>query len=470
MKKKIGTLFVSVLLLAVCSGASAVLRNDAMYFGESNKLSARTLSKEAAPDEAYLNYYGLGDFKTHLPVLYLDTKGQQIEKENKIWADLGILEPAKEGKRNVTEQPDQMETITIKMRGASSYSGFDKKQYRIKCYKKQGSGKAKEIEFLGMKAHSEWVLNGPYLDKTLIRNRLLYNLAGEIFEWAPDTRFCEIFLDGRYQGVYVATEPVTNGVSRLNLTEFGLLSGETSYIVKRDRVGTEDVPLKTYGKTEGKTTGDLYVSYPSAVNLTKAQKKWIEQDISRFEYALYSDDFEKKRSYAEYIDVDNFVDYFIFNEFTMNYDAGNLSTYLYKDLSDRMKLAVWDYNNAFDNYQWSTTEADQWWTIDNCWFDRLIQDRKLIDRVQERYQELRRDVLSDEHIDAMIKQYKNELGNAVERNFAVWGYTFSVSLYLDSSRELASYDAAMEQMISTIRARLDFMDRHIEDLYEYCIN
>ena len=30
--------------------------------------------------------------------------------------------------------------------------------------------------------------------------------------------------------------------------------------------------------------------------------------------------------------MDNWVDYFIINEFAMNYDAGNLSTYLYKEL------------------------------------------------------------------------------------------------------------------------------------------
>ncbi len=28
---------------------------------------------------------------------------------------------------------------------------------------------------------------------------------------------------------------------------------------------------------------------------------------------------------------------------------GKFSTYLYKDLRDRAKLVVWDFNNAFDN-------------------------------------------------------------------------------------------------------------------------
>ena len=47
-----------------------------------------------------------------------------------------------------------------------------------------------------MGANSEWVLNGPYLDKTLIRNKLVYDLARELNGWAPDTRFVELFVDG----------------------------------------------------------------------------------------------------------------------------------------------------------------------------------------------------------------------------------------------------------------------------------
>ena len=471
MKKRILSVFISVFFLVICFGMTVVWQNTEKKSGKDKKLPEQKLSGEAMPDEEYLDYYGLGNFKTSLPVIYIDTQGQQIEKENKIRALLGVLQQKENGKRNVTEQPDMVEAVTINMRGASSYYHFEKKQYRIKFYKNEESRKEKEIEFLGMDAHSEWVLNGPYLDKTLLRNRLLYSLAGEIFEWAPDTRFCEVFLDGRYQGVYVATEPVTSGETRLNLAEFGLLSGETAYLVKRDRVGTEKIKLETAGKSMGKTVNDLYVTYPSNANITEKQKNWIEQDISRFESALYSDFFaDEKSGYARYIDIDNFVDYFIFNEFTMNRDAGNLSTYIYKDLSGKMKLAVWDYNNALDNYQWFATGTDKWQAPDNCWFDRLVQDRMFVERIQERYFKLRGDVLSDEHISSMIRQYRSELGDAAERNFMVWGFTFDIVLYTDNTRELKSYDMAMEQLTATIDERLEFMDQHIKDLYRYCIN
>lgn len=135
-----------------------------------------------------------------------------------------------------------------------------------------------------------------------------------------------------------------------------------------------------------------------------------------------------------------------------------------------MKLAVWDYNNALDNYQWFATGTDKWQAPDNCWFDRLVQDRMFVERIQERYFKLRRDVLSDEHISSMIRQYRSELGDAAERNFMVWGFTFDIVLYTDNTRELKSYDMAMEQLTAAIDERLEFMDQHIKDLYRYCIN
>ena len=420
-------------------------------------------------DTEHLTYFGLEEFSVSLPVVYIDTDGRQIERENKVWASVGIsyADPEAEEK-NIMEGPDTLEAATIKMRGASSYL-FNKKQYRLKFYTEQGAGKAKEYSFLGMGADSEWVLNGPFLDKTLVRNRLLYELAGEIFEWAPHTRYCELFLNGRYQGVYLAVEPVTVGQSRLDLSRYSLMSGETAWLVKRDRIGTEEKPIRSYGEVNGKVQNSLYIDYPSKKKITDIQRGWIEQDISRLEYCLYGD-----RSgyplpdYVNYIDMDNFVDYFIFNEAAMNHDAGNLSTYVYKDLQGTMKMAVWDYNNAYDNYQWFETPADEWYVIDNSWFSQLVRDRAFLDRVMERYGQLRQNILSEEHIYALIDAYQEEMGEAVERNFAVWGYTFDDSFMNDEERELHSYEEAVKQLKRTIHERFVFMDTHLEDLYENC--
>lgn len=62
---------------------------------------------------------------------------------------------------------------------------------------------------------------------------------------------CGIVCRWKVIGVYLAVEPVTNGESRLRLAEFGLLSGETAYVVNRDRIDTGTEEIETWGKTKG---------------------------------------------------------------------------------------------------------------------------------------------------------------------------------------------------------------------------
>lgn len=470
MRKKLLSIIAAICFLGVTLAAGIIVRQVSAEETES-RVNGRPVQEPAEVDEEYLEYYGLDVFDTTLPVVYIDTHNRRITKENKIWATLQVLEAAEGGGQSVLEIPDYEAPVTINYRGASSYSGFDKKQYRIKFYKEEGSGNAENVAFLGMGAASEWVLNGPFLDKTLIRNRLTYGLAREIFEWAPDSRYAEVFLNGEYQGVYLAVEPVTNGESRLRLSEFGLLSGETAYVVKRDRVGTETDALNVYGKTAGKTSNDLYIEYPTSRNLTEAQKEWIVNDISEFERALYSENFDDPQTgYMNYINVDNFVDYVIFNEVFMNNDAGNLSTYVYKELTGKLHMAVWDYNNCLDNYQGFAQDFSDTFSKKMAWFSQMMKDRNFVDRLAARYKELRRGVLATSYVNEKIDLYQQELGEATGRNYAIWGYTFSGNLLVGPGRELNSYEEAMAQLREAYEKRTEYLDLHMADFYEGCVN
>ncbi len=468
--KRIRRILLCILMITVLCGISIVGNSVVKSENKSKEKKRTAITKEemkewAAPDEDILEYYDLGKFSTTLPVVYMNTKGQQILKKNVIWGNIALLDGNGE-EQSVFSVPNSIYRATIKYRGASSYSKFDKKQYRIK-FNKNKKNSAKKVSLAGMGANSEWILNGPYLDKTLLRNKLVYDLARELNGWAPDTRFVELFVDGKYQGVYLAVEPVTNGESRLRLSEFGLLSGETAYVVNRDRIDTGDEEIETWGKTEGYTYNALYIRYPSENKITEKQKEYIKNDISEFEQVLYGENFKNKRSgYQEYIDMDNWVDYFIINEFAMNYDAGNLSTYVYKELGGKLQLAVWDFNNGFDNYQWFRTETDRLYTVENSWFDRLWQDENFREHVCERYGQLRKTTLSDEHIAEKIASYQEELGDAVDRNFKVWGYSFDETLLAGTtkegtSRDIGSYEEAVKQLTDTIRERLAYLDKEL---------
>ena len=340
-------------------------------------------------DMEYLDTYNIEPFITNLPVLMVDTKG------NSIWGEVGIFDQAE---NDILKDPDLIFEATIKLRGASSYYNFDKPQYKIEFYKKSHK-KDYDYGLGGMKPNSEWVLNGPFLDKTLVRNALMYDVSRELMDWAPDYRFVEVFVDGKYQGIYLAVENITRHENRLGLSDFVLASGQTAYIMKRDRVGTEELEYDSYGIRNGYTTNALSIQYPAFTEITKRQISWIHKDFDDFEKKLYNTDFSKESfHYENYIDVDEFVDFYLINEMSLNHDAGYLSTFYYKELGGKFKLAVWDFNNAFDNYQGYTVKSYETLIANTDWFNKLCEDKNFVKRICDRYYKLRQSTFREVYL------------------------------------------------------------------------
>ncbi|MDO7204905.1 CotH kinase family protein [Paraclostridium bifermentans] len=55
-------------------------------------------------------------------------------------------------------------------------------------------GGEKEKSLLGMPRDSEWVLNAPFADKSLMRNYIALETSSKIMGYAPRVKFCEVFL------------------------------------------------------------------------------------------------------------------------------------------------------------------------------------------------------------------------------------------------------------------------------------
>ena len=196
----------------------------------------------------------------------------------------------------------------------------------------------------------------------------------------------------------------------------------------------------------------------------------IKDDFSAFEKSLYSYDFDnKKYGYDEQIDVQSFVDYFIINEFSCNYDAGWLSTYMYKDLDGKLRMCVWDFNSAFDGYPESFMPADHF-KMQNClWYFMLFKDEDFTDRIISRYRQLRKTYLSDEYLNNYIDETIAYLGDAIDRNYEVWGYTFGeeYDLFTPADRNPRDYETAVADMKEFIAVRSKYMDENIETLRQY---
>lgn len=196
----------------------------------------------------------------------------------------------------------------------------------------------------------------------------------------------------------------------------------------------------------------------------------IAKDFSDFEKSLYSYDYDTD-DYGYYYDINvqSFVDYFIINEFTTNYDAGWLSTYIYRDIGGKYEMVIWDFNSACDNYEKTTVSPQHFEMQDTVWHYMLMKDEYFVQRIIERYRELRKSYLSESYLNEYIDDTVAFLGPAIDRNFQVWGSTFEEFLPLSPrDRNPTDHAAAVQQIKDFIQERGSWMDEHIEILLQYC--
>ncbi|MBQ2897246.1 MAG: CotH kinase family protein [Clostridia bacterium] len=422
---------------------------------------------------------------THLPIVNINTNGTEIpgkpiydeefrvidytlatDGTTTIKASLDVINNEK-AYNHLTDPKTDMGEVMIRVRGHSSRR-FEKANYFIRFIDSAGENNLQE--FLGMDAHHEWALHGPFLDKTLIRNYMWYNIAGEMMEYSPNVRFCELLINGEYRGLYLATEMITAGKegARLSLSVNKKDNTFSGYALRLDWGDTDEAnklyPFTNY-TTRAKTQHELV--YPGTKNMTPELKEAIKNEFSLFEKTLYSYDYNnEKYGYKNYIDTDSFVDYFLINELTCNYDAGSLSTYIYKDTPGKYKMCVWDFNSACDLYQESAVVTESFNLNSRLYFQMLFMDDEFTDKVVNRYHELRKTVFSEEYLMNFIDDTVEYLKPAIKRNYDKWGYTFSpeYDLLHPSGRNLRTYEEYLMQLKDFIKKRLAFMDENIESL------
>lgn len=422
---------------------------------------------------------------THLPLVMIETGGQPIpgapitdengrelgftttaEGEEMLVARISVLS-SDEQNHHPSDSPDWQSEMQIRIRGNSSRY-FDKPSYLCRLTEQDGSYKSHEM--MGMAAHYEWALHGPYLDKTLLRNYMWYNITGELMGYAPNVRFCEVMVNSQYRGLYVMTETITNGEDcRLDISEPIGGTDKTGYLLRLDR-GSK-TPLKNIETFTGyaqRNQQQVDIQYPRSGALTPELAAAITRDFSDFEKSLYSYDYDTHDyGYRHDIDVQSFVDYFIINEFTANYDAGWLSTYVYRDVGGKLKMVIWDFNSACDNYQHSVIQPQHFEMHYNIWYYMLTKDEDFTDRILRRYRALRKSYLSEDDLNRYIDEVVAYLGDAVERNFAVWDYTFDLELIQPAERNPRSFEAAIAQLKGFIHERGVWLDENLEVIRQY---
>ena len=354
--------------------------------------------------------------------------------------------------------------ISIKLRGNSSL-GFNQKKYTVETCDAQGNDV--DVSLLGLPSHSKWVLLAPYNDISMMRDPLAFQLWRDMGHWGPRTVMCELTVDGDYRGIYILAESIKQGSERVNIDKMSTtdvkgraLTG--GYLLRIDTFNEDDATFtsKVPGIGDGIMSSEVIWSciYPKKKNLQPQQMDYIRNYVDTVEQVIQADYFaDPQKGYAKYIDVPSFVDYFIHTELSLNADAYRRSAYFYKERQRADGTGgklfagpVWDYNLAYGNCNFANANNLEAWCYVGAsnnptpaiW-QRLLQDPAFRLAVKQRYQQLRKGVLSLQALYDFIDRQSGLLSEAIEHHFKTYP---ELLVSEERKQQLAEMQKQFEQM------------------------
>ncbi|TAL63355.1 MAG: T9SS type A sorting domain-containing protein [Bacteroidetes bacterium] len=403
---------------------------------------------------------------TNLPIVVINTNNQNIPDEPKITCDMGIIFNGIGVKNHLADPFNNYKgKIAIEIRGSSSQN-FPKKSYGFET--RNNDGTKKDTSLLGMPSEHDWILSASYTDKTHIRNVLSYKFYRDWGRYASRTKYCELVLNGQYQGVYILMERIKRDKNRVDIAKLNTWenAGDSltgGYIIKLDK------PTGNPGGGWTTATSAVYLQYeyPDPDSISLQQQDYIRQYVDSFETALSGPNFaDPVNGYAKYCDPNSFMDYFILTELSRNIDGYNFSMYLYKDkFSKGGKLTIgppWDFDIAWLNANYAGSPTDTGWYYSGFpfWWGRFGQDTNLINQLKCRWLQLRSTVLDIAYINTFIDSTAGYLTEGINRNFKLWPI-IGVYVWPNPSPIPTSYQGEIDRLKQWISNRIAWMDANM---------
>lgn len=382
-----------------------------------------------------------------LPIVFIDTKGECLDQNvtEKIPATMKVLDGAT---NNVADSAKGTRyDIGIKVRGQSS-AKFPKPGYSIEVRDEKGEGM--DVSLFGLPPADDWVLHGPYVDKSMMRNALAHWLFRQAGHYSPRTKHFDLYINGVYRGVYVLIEKIKRGKYRVNVSKLKEtdISGDDvtgGYIWAFDKTGTntggmgmDDVNKEGFRTADGL---NVIMHYPKKENLQTEQQAYLKKYLEDLENLFKNG--KNGSGYENYVDMTSALDYVLHEEVTNNSDSYWCSFFLHKPKDSKGgKVTLgpaWDFNLAMSNGGGMGSTSTDGWQIENPqkqgqggmmmmgsslkapnWLIGMWKDSHYQSELKKRWAELRSGVWHTKTMDVYLDSMKAYLTKAADRNFKRW--------------------------------------------------
>ena len=384
------------------------------------------------------NYVVVLESFTKLPVIIINTENESsiTSKEEYLKGKLTFI-----GK----DYKNPFYKKNIKIRGRGNYTWQQpKKPYQLKFEEKSS--------FLDMSKDKKWIFLANYIDKTMSRTRLAFEL-GYIsnLDWTPRSQFAEVILNGEYVGTYQISEKVEEDDHRVNIGNNGYLLE----VEQLDKMKSDDIYFRT--------PRNIYFNIKSPeVILNSDEFNYVKSYVSEVETILYAQNYDGKKL-RSLIDIDSFVDFYLINEISKNNDAAFwASTYLTLIPGEKLKMGpIWDFDVAFGNININDNWLTSGWHMkESKWIKMMFRDDIFIKKVKERFNYYYNN--KDRVLDLSNRLSKSLQKSRIE-NDKVWetlGYYFFPQYAYDFS----SFEEEHEYLNNWINERYEWLKDAIDEL------
>ena len=234
--------------------------------------------------------------------------------------------------------------------------------------------------------------------------------------------------------------------------------GDTGYLLEIDQLESFDSD-DVYSRTNEFL---INVKEPS-IDWNDAERAYTTDLINDFETALLSASFYAVDvGYANYIDMDSFIDWYLINEITKNVDSVSWSSnYLNVIPGEKIHMGpLWDFDLAFGNVDYAESQYPEgWWVRYNPWYERLFQDPAFVAKVKLRFAYF---IENETLILNKIDGYAEKLRWAHQENDAKWQ---TLGLYVwPNPVVFDTYQEEVDHMKSWYSARMDWLEIALNNL------
>jgi hypothetical protein len=347
---------------------------------------------------------------------------------------------------------------------------------------KYGITLEKRIAPGGMKKSRRWVLESMYIDRTLMRPKIAFDLydrfrGPSLKRIAPHSRLVEVYLDGGYRGVYLLMEHIDRNF--LELGDFDKEEPFNALLYRAENNNANFTPTNVelleggdYEDFPGRRQPVNKANDPIRGWASGFEQRWPDskdygeywQPLSGFsKFAATASNQEFSARIFDLMDIDRFINLWILIQLLDDLDGLYQNRYLARERGRyaRWCFIPWDKDGVFGrDYKMGKRLHTTW--LRTPLFDRCMTIGPFREALRETWISLRKQgVISTQAIYALIDANAAALEEAQKRNFKRWP--------LDSRREPYpdSYDFHRETryMKEWISQRIQWLDQRFQALY-----